>query len=139
MHEFKPAVLVVEDEDSIRNLVVTILRLSGLEALHCADGDEARDLMAIHGGSIRLLVTDVHLGLDAGGVEMARGLAKLYPHLLVLYISGLVDGSDVDREVLAGRAHFIAKPFTPKDLLGKVAAILDGRLRPAPGDRVLDP
>lgn len=139
MQESQPSVLVVEDEDAIRNLIVTILRLSGLEALHCTDVGEAGDLMAIHGGSIRLLITDVHLGLDAGGVEMARGLAKLHPHLLVLYVSGLVEGGDVDREVLAGRAHFIAKPFTPKELVGKVADILEGRLRPAPGDPVLDP
>ncbi len=139
MQESQPSVLVVEDEDAVRNLIVTILRLSGLEVLHCADGDEAQGLMALHGGSIRLLVTDVHLGLDAGGVEMARSLVEAHPHLLVLYVSGLVDGSDVDREVLAGRAHFIAKPFTPKQLVAKVADILQGRLRPAPGDPVLDP
>lgn len=138
MQEFKPTVLVVEDEAAVRNLIVTILRLSGYEALHCGDTAEAQDLMAVHGNYIQLLVTDVQLGFDMGGVEMARGLSEQFPHLRVLYISGLVDEGEVDREVRAGRGYFIAKPFTPKSLTEKVNSILEGRFRMAPGDPILD-
>lgn len=138
MVQSTPSVLVVEDEAGVRTLIVTLLRLAGIVALPCADGDEARDLMSVHGGCVRLLVTDVHLGPD-GGVEMARELVGRYPHLRVLYVSGLAEGGGVDREVLAGRGHFIPKPFTPKGLVAKVAGILDGSPRPAPGDAVPGP
>lgn len=138
MQEFKPTVLVVEDEPGVRNLIVTILRLSGFEALHCADAVEAEDLMAVHGNYIQLVVSDVNLGPDASGVELARSLQAQNSHLRVLYISGLVDEGPVAQEVSAGRAHFIAKPFTPKSLTAKVTAILEDRFRMAPGDPVMD-
>lgn len=138
MQEFKPTVLVVEDEPGVRNLIVTILRLSGFDALHCADAVEAEDLMAIHGNYIQLMVSDVNLGPEASGVDLARTLQAQHNHLRVLYISGLVDEGPVAREVSAGRAHFIAKPFTPKSLTAKVSSILEDRFRMAPGDPVLD-
>jgi two-component system cell cycle sensor histidine kinase/response regulator CckA len=138
MQEFKPTVLVTEDEAAVRSLIVTVLRLSGFDALHCGDAAEAQDLMAVHGNYIQLLVTDVNLGPDEGGVELARSLQEQYAHLRVLYISGLVDEGPVAREVQAGRAHFLAKPFTPKTLTDKVSALLENRYRFAPGDPVLD-
>src|SRR5690349_13840328 len=103
MQEFRPTVLVVEDEAAVRSLIVTILRLSGFDALHCGDTVEAQDLMAVHGNYIQLLVTDVNLGPDEGGVELARSLQAQFAHLRVLYISGLVDEGSVSQEVHAGR------------------------------------
>jgi two-component system, cell cycle sensor histidine kinase and response regulator CckA len=136
MQEFRPTVLVVEDEPGVRSLIVTILRLSGFDALHCADTVEAQDLMAVHGNYIQLLVTDVNLGPEEDGVSLGRGLQDQYPHLRVLYISGLVDEGPVAAEVAAGRAHYIPKPFTPRSLTDKVTSILDARFRMAPGDPV---
>ena len=138
MQEFRPTVLVVEDEPGVRSLIVTILRLSGFDALHCADAVEAQDLMAVHGNYIQLLVTDVNLGPEEDGVELARGLQRQYAHLRVLYISGLADEGPVAAEVTAGRAQYISKPFTPRSLTDKVSSILDARYRMAPGDPVLD-
>jgi two-component system, cell cycle sensor histidine kinase and response regulator CckA len=138
MQGFNPTVLVVEDEPGVRNLIVTLFRLDGFDAIHCADAVEARDLMAVHGGGIRLLVTDVNLGPEEDGVELARGLQEQYPGLRVLYISGLVDEGAVFAEVSAGRAHFISKPFTPRSLADKVMSILDARYRVAPGHPILD-
>lgn len=138
MQESKPTVLVVEDEPGVRGLIVTILRLSGFDALHCADAVEAQGLMAIHGACIQLLLTDVNLGPDTDGVELARGLQERYPHLRVLYISGLADEGPVVAEVAAGRARSIPKPFTPRSLIHQVTSILETRPRMAPGDPVLD-
>jgi DNA-binding response OmpR family regulator len=138
MQEFKPTVLVIEDEVAVRSLIVTILRLSGFDALHCGDSADAQDLMAVHGNYIQLLITDVNLGPCEDGVELARGLQDRFAHLRILYISGLVDEGSVAKEVHAGRAYFLAKPFTPRTLTDKVAVILDNRFRMAPGDPVLD-
>lgn len=137
MQEFKPTVMVVEDEEGVRNLIVTILRLSGYDALHCADAVEAQDRMAVHGNYIQLIVTDVNLGPDHSGVELVRGLRDQYPHVRVLYISGLVDEGPIAQEVNGGLAHFLAKPFTPRSLTAKVASIMDNRFRMMPGDPIL--
>lgn len=138
MRDCKPKVLVVEDEDSVRSLIVAILRLSGFEALHCADAAAAHDLMAVHGNYIQLVVTDVNLGPDLGGIGLANELRGQFPHLRVLYISGLADDTPLDDEVRAGRARFLPKPFTPRSLAAQVMSILDERYRLAPGDPVLE-
>lgn len=138
MRDGNPTVLVVEDEDSVRNLIVTILRLSGFEALHCADAVAAQDLMAVHGNYIQLMVTDVNLGPDLGGIELARDLGKQFPHLRVLYISGLADDSPLDAEVRSGRARYLPKPFTPKSLSALVMSLLDDRFSMVPGTPILE-
>ena len=138
MQEFKPTVLVVEDEPGVRALIATLLRLAGFDALHCADAVEAQDLMALHGDSIRLLVTDVNLGPEEDGVELARLLRLRFPRLRVLYISGLVDDSPIAAEVAAGRAFSLSKPFTSRSLTGKITSILELRHRVELGDPVLD-
>jgi DNA-binding response OmpR family regulator len=139
MRDSKPTVLIVEDEDGVRNLIVTILRLSGFDAVPCADAVEALDYFAVHGHYIQLLVTDVNLGPDQGGIELAQGLRDAFPQLRVLYVSGLVDEGPVSAEVNSGRAAFLPKPFTPKTLIDKTRGILAGTYRsealPMPRDR----
>lgn len=133
MLEAKPSVLVVEDEEAVRTLIVTILRLSGFDAIPCCDIGEAQDLMAVNGNSIQLMITDVNLGSDQSGIELARALRGTYRRLKVLYISGLVDESQVSREVNAGLAHFLPKPFTTKALTDRVGSIMDDRFHMARG------
>jgi DNA-binding NtrC family response regulator len=124
MQDSVRTVLVVEDEDGIRNLMRTLFRLAGFEVLSCQDGPEALDLMRARGGNIHLVVTDVNLGLEMDGIEMAENLRAMHPGVKILYISG-DDGQDrIGREVSEGRAHFLMKPFTPRGLTDKALAIL---------------
>lgn len=138
MRGFKPTVLVIEDEAAVRSLIVTILRLSGFDALHCGHAAEAQDLMAIHGHEIQILLTDVQLGQKQNGVDLAIDLQARYPHLQVLYISGWVEEGPMARQVQGGRAHFLAKPFTPKALTERVAEILAKTHHLEPVGPVLD-
>lgn len=126
MQENKGTVLVVEDDDGIRTLLATILRLAGYEAISYADGDEALDQLRENAVPIHLLVTDVHLGLQMDGLELAQGLRAFYPSMRVLYISGVEDRVDMTAEVESGRASFLAKPFKPSALTEKVKDILNG-------------
>ncbi|HLP42139.1 MAG TPA: response regulator [Fibrobacteria bacterium] len=143
MRNFKPSILVVEDEEGVRNLIITVLRLGGFDALPCADAMEAMELLAVHGHSIELMVADVTLGLGLGGLELARSLREVHPHLQVLYISGLADTGPVTAEVNLGRARFLPKPFTPRSLLDAVKAGLPAAAcclataHPAPRDATL--
>ena len=91
MAEFKPMVLVVEDEAAVGTLIVTLLRLAGIDSLLCADPSEAQDLMAAHGETIQLLLTDVNLHPDLNGAELARGLAlELFWVLFFMLLCRLV-------------------------------------------------
>lgn len=125
MQDSVRTVLVIEDEDSVRNLLRTMLRLAGYEALSCRDGDEALDLMEARGGTIHLLITDVNLGSGPDGFETAERLRERQPSLKVLFISGEDEGVAAAR----GRAprpsddRFLPKPFTPKEFGEAVAGL----------------
>ena len=124
MQDSIKTVLVVEDEDGVRNLLRTLLRLAGVDALTCRDGAEALDLLAARGGDIHLLITDIHLDPDMDGVELAGELRARLPHLKVLYISGAEAEDRVEREVSAGLAEFLLKPFTPTTFTAATQALL---------------
>ena len=117
-------VLVVEDEDGVRNLIRTLLRLSGFDVLACQNGEEALDLMRARDGKVNLVVTDINLGPDMDGIEMAESLRAIYPSLKVLYISGMEEQDRIVHEVAGGQASFLMKPFTPSGLREKAEAML---------------
>jgi CheY-like chemotaxis protein len=119
-------VLIVDDEDVIRNLIRTLFRLAGYEVLTCQSGLEALDLMQARGGNVHLLVTDINLDPIMDGVELADSLRAFYPGIKVLYISGMEDRERLGAELASGRAHFLAKPFKTRDLTDKADEILSG-------------
>jgi len=117
------AVLLVEDERAVRELVATALRERGYHVVEAADGEEALRLAADAHEPIDLLVTDVVMPA-MGGPELARRLGASRPGLRVLFVSG--HGGDAvtahDRE-----AAFLQKPFGAEALARAVREVLDGQ------------
>lgn len=113
----KPRVLVVEDNDAIRRLVVTLLRREGYEVVEAGNGEQVLE------GSlepVELLVTDFAMpGMT--GVELAE---KLRP-AKVLFTSGCSVSELEQRGFHADTASFLPKPFSPIQLREKVHALLD--------------
>ena len=126
MQDTVRTVLVIEDEDAVRHLLRTMLRLAGYEALSCRDGDEALDLMEARGGTVHLLITDLNLGNGPDGFEIAGKLRERQPSLKVLFISGEDEGGRAmrDREPGSSEDFFLPKPFTPKAFGAAVAGLL---------------
>jgi signal transduction histidine kinase/CheY-like chemotaxis protein len=117
-------ILVVEDEDAVRNLAKRILERAGYTVLTAANGGEALVICGKQQGSVGLVLTDVVMpGMN--GKELADRLARLYPNLRVLYMSGYTDDAIVHRGVLAPGTHFIGKPFNAADLTRMVREVLD--------------
>jgi CheY-like chemotaxis protein len=117
-------ILVVEDDDMIRNLVQRVLRANGYTVLVAANGGEAERVSGQHESAIHLLMTDVVLpGLN--GREVARRVVAARAGIRVLYLSGYTDDAIVHHGVLESGVAFLQKPFTPAVLGRKVREVLD--------------
>jgi DNA-binding NtrC family response regulator len=124
-------ILVVDDEDSIRNLAALVLETDGYQVLKARHSDEALILLDSYKDSVHLLLTDVKMDPFLTGCELAKCIRLMRPDIGVLYISGFPNNPMVQQEVMEARAGFLAKPFSPKDLLEKVKAVLVSSGHPA--------
>jgi two-component system cell cycle sensor histidine kinase/response regulator CckA len=116
-------ILLVEDEDVLRNLLTKFLRLYGYTVLDARHGGEALLLCERHPGPIHLMVTDVVMP-QMSGRELAERLAPLRPDMKVVYMSGYADDSIVQYGVADLSVPFLQKPFKPIELARKVHAVL---------------
>jgi len=118
-------ILVVEDDEMVRNLVRETLRREGYKVLDAADSVEARRISARCKTALHLLITDVVMP-KVGGRELAMDLCRRRPEMKVLYMSGYTDRAIVNGGILQKEVAFIQKPFTPAALAEKVSEILEG-------------
>jgi PAS domain S-box-containing protein len=116
-------VLVVEDEEVLRQLVVKALENGGYTVLSARHAAEAEELFDTHGGPIDLLLTDVVMP-GPSGPELAARLQGKRPGLKVLFTSGFTEHPAVAQGALTSGLPFIQKPFAPVDLLQKVREAL---------------
>jgi signal transduction histidine kinase len=122
----KETILVAEDDTQVRGLTVAILRACGYLVLEPENALEADRVCQQHPGHIDLLLTDVVMR-EMSGPDLARRLQKLHPQTKVLFMSGYIDNAIVHQGVLDAGIAFLAKPFTPSALAGKVRQVLDRR------------
>ncbi|MFL5534090.1 MAG: ATP-binding protein [Gemmatimonadales bacterium] len=117
-------VLLVEDEDGVRELIWKILTDHGHTVLEARHGRDALAIAADYKHPIELLLSDVVMP-EMGASELADQLLAERPGLKVLYISGYTSDEVVRRGISRQNAAFIQKPFTPEDLMRKVREVLD--------------
>jgi signal transduction histidine kinase/CheY-like chemotaxis protein len=110
-------ILVVEDEEEVRDLTTEILRARGYMVLAAADGHKALHVAARHPGPIHLLLTDVVMP-SLNGWELAEQVTAVRPETKVLYMTGYSEIAVV-HEGVSGLA-VIQKPFTPASLARRV-------------------
>ncbi len=119
----RAAVLVVDDEPMVLNLVVCILERAGFKVLRASGADEAMRLAGEHSGHIDLLLADVVMpGLS--GPMLADRLLERRPGIRCLFMAGLPDTHEVQHSIVRMGRPFLAKPFFPEALLGKVRQVL---------------
>jgi CheY-like chemotaxis protein len=124
-------ILLVEDDDMVRNLVRETLEREGYKVIGAADPLEAQRIADAHRGKIQLLITDVVMP-RLSGKELAKALVERRPDMKVLYMSGYTDSAIVNSGILQKEVAFLQKPFTPSALAGKVRDVLEnGRIRHA--------
>jgi two-component system cell cycle sensor histidine kinase/response regulator CckA len=116
-------ILIVEDDDMVRNFAAKVLKKLGYTILIAADGQEAISISGDHQGPIHLILTDVVMpGISGAAVE--ETLRDSRPGIKVLYMSGHTDNAIVHHGVLGKGKVFLQKPFTPDALARKVREVL---------------
>jgi two-component system cell cycle sensor histidine kinase/response regulator CckA len=130
-------VLIVEDEDAVRQLAVISLERYGYRVLSAATGSEAIQLAAEYSEAIHLLLTDVVMPRMNGRV-LSEQIRNVRPDIKVLYISGYSEEIITHQAVLDAGVVYLAKPFNPDVLAAKVREILtegrpNARAMPASG------
>jgi PAS domain S-box-containing protein len=118
----RETILLVEDDEDVRDFVQFVLRQSGYEVLAAEDGPTAVTLAASHPGEIHLLLSDVIMP-QMNGVHLVAALRPLRPRMKVLHMSGY-PGHSIRGELGTGVA-FLQKPFSADALLAMVRAVLD--------------
>ncbi|HEX3607058.1 MAG TPA: ATP-binding protein [Candidatus Dormibacteraeota bacterium] len=117
-------VLVVEDEEAMREVTRRILARNGYEVITARGGEDALATIRAHQGRIDLLLTDVVMP-QMLGKEVAERSAALLPGLRVLYMSGYAHPVLTSQGTLAEGVTLLEKPFSAPVLLAKVREALD--------------
>jgi PAS domain S-box-containing protein len=121
------SILLVEDEDDVRDLATEALEMNGYSVHAASSAEDAIDLIIQYDPPVNLLLTDVIMPGLSGG-ELAQRVTACRPRTRVLYMSGYNDDAIVRHGVSDSNAAFIQKPFTLEGLTQRVREILD---RPA--------
>jgi len=117
-------VLVVEDDDLLRNVLQRVLQRLGYEVHSAGSAQEALEVANSLPGELHLLITDV-LMPGMNGMELAEAMAKPYPSAKVLFMSGYTEETLSDRAAGFRGSNFLAKPFGSESFAQKVRAVLD--------------
>jgi PAS domain S-box-containing protein len=117
-------ILLVEDEQGVRELVADLLSAVGYTVLEAELPEKALELSRSHAGSIHLLISDVVMP-QMTGPELSVKLRQSRPDLKLLFLSGYSAGFVADRAALPEGSHFLQKPFTAQALERTTRQVLD--------------
>lgn len=124
-------ILVTEDDDSVRELVRDQLKAVGHDIIVARNGQEA--VTRLGNFLIHAVVLDLNLpGMDGFDVLKAIGAMPTVAGVPVLVLSARHAERDVRRALVLGASDYLAKPFTERQLVTRVARLLRGRMRPPP-------
>lgn len=117
-------ILVIEDDDAVREVALLILQSAGYKPLFASNGEDSLALVRDYGAKIDLVLTDVVMP-KMGGPELFYKLKEILPQTKVLFMSGYTDDIMVRQGLLKSKISFVHKPFTPRELLHRVRSTLD--------------
>jgi two-component system cell cycle sensor histidine kinase/response regulator CckA len=116
-------ILIVEDEEPVRIFVVNAMTNKGYSVLAVDSAESALSLIEDRGDEIDLIITDIMMP-GMSGPEMIKQVRLKYPKVQVIYVSGYAEDIMTDASKESGPFHFLAKPFTLRDLAYRVKEVI---------------
>ncbi len=116
-------ILLVEDRASVRRLVSTILSREGYECIAADSGISALEVFRRDPERFDIVLSDV-LMPGMGGIELARHVREIRSEIPILFMSGYADSKQLADKQVAGNIELMHKPFTRKEILGKIREAL---------------
>ena len=116
-------ILIVDDNASIRQLIVETLKPLGYNCLQAAGGKDAIDVLRKYKGEVHLLITDVVMP-GMSGRELAETIREERPEMKVIFMSGYTENIIAHHGVLEQGINYISKPITPVTLTQKIRSVL---------------
>ena len=125
----RPTVLVVDDEEDLRDIMRRMLERRGFDTLVAGDSEQAIATCRDHQGEIDVLVTDLGLPGASGG-DLSRTAVALRPDMGVVYVSGLPKDIAVTKGLIGDDALLVKKPFTSELLIEALRVVIAQRAAP---------
>jgi len=128
IHRFMPGgdecILVVDDEEDVRETVISLLHELGYKTLEASNGPEALEVVR-DGPQIDLLLSDVRMPGGLYGPALARQVRSLRPDIKVMFTSGFAESQTIQREEWVSGAEMLKKPYKNEELALKMRQLLD--------------
>src|ERR1700754_3336263 len=118
-----PVILVAEDDQDVQAFIENTLSDSGFELSIAVTGQEAINLLKSKKVEYRALVTDIHLGGEIDGWQVARIAREIDPHFPIVYMTGAAADEWASQGV--PNSIMLAKPFAPVQLVTAVSQLLN--------------
>lgn len=119
-------IMVVDDEEGVRQIIADMLRLSGAEVLEASDGRLAKNMLESRNCDVDLIVLDMIMP-DMDGTEFYQWLTDSSFDSPVLFATGNGLNPTIEKNISSDRCHYIAKPFRLTDFTVKLGEIFGGR------------
>ncbi len=121
-------ILLVEDDDLVRDYAVTVLDSLGYAVIAATDGQSALQKIRDVNGQIDLLFTDIVMPGGLNGHDLAKSIIRQYPRVKVLYTSGYNESIFTQTGALESGLSLLEKPYRKADLAHKIRALLDDEI-----------
>ncbi len=121
-------ILLVEDEDAVRDLLAEMLTHLGYDVLTAAHGDAALAVARRYPSGIDLMLSDVIMPGLMNGPDVYAELAPERPEMKVIFMSGYTDHAALHSNLIEAGSTFLGKPFTRADLASRVRSVLDAEV-----------
>lgn len=118
-------ILLVEDDDDVRELTKDLLEEVGYRVITAVDGQDAVEKFAHHHDAVQLVILDIIMP-KMSGKEAYNRIVEMAPEVRVIFVSGYTADVVTGNILINNDCAVLAKPINPKDLLSKVRTILDG-------------
>ena len=126
METQKPLVLVIDDEEIVRDLTQSILKFFEYQSLVAKNGEEGLELFRANKDRIDVVLCDMVMP-TLNGEDVFHGIREISPTALIVLSSGLEDPELIETLKSQGLAGFLNKPYQPAQLIAKLSEVLSRR------------